>query len=343
MNAFPQLLEGRFEGLHLLSDARTSLRALVGIHSTKFGPALGGTRALATYAGEEDAATDVLRLARGMTYKATLAGLPLGGGKAVIMLPRGPFDRVALFEAFGRAVDSLGGRYITTEDSGTSTADMAVVARTTRHVVGLEGRSGDPSPVTAFGVVRGIEAAAKVALGRSDLQGLKVTVLGVGNVGMNLCRELHQRGAKLYVSDIARERVQQMVEAYGAVPLGEAELYAQEADVFAPCALGGSINDVTVGVLRVRVVAGAANNQLLEPRHGAALARAGITYVPDYAINAGGLINVAQELTGYDPEKAYARASRIHDTIEELLTRARKTGERPEQVADHMVEEKLYG
>ncbi|HLL53273.1 MAG TPA: Glu/Leu/Phe/Val dehydrogenase dimerization domain-containing protein [Myxococcaceae bacterium] len=341
MELFNTLLEGGYEGLHLVSDAKSGLRGLVGIHSTRLGPALGGTRALSTYASEADAIEDVLRLARGMTYKAALAGLPLGGGKGVIMLPRGPFDRARLFEAYGRAVEGLGGRYITSEDAGTSPADMELIRRGTRHVVGMQGRGGDPSPVTAFGVVRGIEAAVRHVFGRQDLKGLRVNVLGVGHVGLALVGELHQRGAKVAVADVAAERVAEAVRRFGATALGVEALVRAEADVYAPCALGGAINDGTVPLLRVKVVAGAANNQLAEPRHGEALAERGIVYVPDYAINAGGLVNVAQELAGYDRQKALDRASRIHDTIAEILRRSQESGMRPEQIADRMVEEKL--
>jgi leucine dehydrogenase len=342
MNLFPSLSEGGFEGLHLLSDSKTGLRALVGLHSTKLGPALGGTRALATYASEEEAIIDVLRLARGMTYKAALAGLPHGGGKAVIMLPKGNFDRAKLFESFGRAVESLGGRYITTEDSGTSPEDMVSVRKHTRFVAGLPGRSGDPSPVTAYGVVRAMEATAKHLFGRAELRGLRVTVLGVGHVGMPLVKELHARGAKVWVSDLNTAAMEHAVRTYGATAVGSAdELHRLEADFFAPCALGGAINDTTLPLLRVKAVVGAANNQLLTPAHGEGLAQRGILYVPDYAANAGGLINVAQEVVGYDREKAYARAATIFDTIEAVLQRAKERGLRPEQVADHLVEERL--
>jgi leucine dehydrogenase len=341
MSSFPQLLAGGFEGLHMMTDARTGLKALIGVHSTKLGPALGGTRALTTYASEHEAITDVLRLARGMTYKAALAGLPHGGGKAVIMLPQGPFDRARLFESFGRAVQSLHGDYITTEDSGTSPEDMEHVRKQTSFAAGLKGKSGDPSPFTAFGVVRGIEAAAKHVWGRTDLKGLKVALLGVGHVGYALARELHQRGAKLWISDVAQERVRATVAEFGATAVSERELLSMEADIYAPCALGGAINDETLPLLKVKVVAGAANNQLKEPRHGQELADRGIVYCPDYAINAGGLINVAQEVVGYDRQKSLADTGRIYDTIATLLARAKETGQRPEQVADQMVEEKL--
>jgi leucine dehydrogenase len=341
MNCFGPMLEGGYESLHHFTDKRTGLRALVALHSTRLGPALGGTRALTTYANEGEAVTDVLRLARGMSYKAALAGIPHGGGKAVLMLPHGWFDRGALFESFGRAVESLQGRYITTEDSGTSPDDMEWVRRGTRHVVGLKATSGDPSPVTAFGVVRGIEAAARHVLGRSDLQGLEVALLGAGHVGSALAAELHQRGAKIRVADLDAARARQVVEKYGATLVGDRELLSLPVDVFAPCALGAVLNDHTVPLLKAKVVAGAANNQLAEPRHGEMLARRGIVYVPDYAINAGGLINVAQEVAGYDRAKALDRAGRIHDTIRELLERAKATSQRPEEVADRMVEERL--
>ncbi len=341
MDHFPRLLEEGFEALHYFSDRATGMRALVGIHSTKLGPALGGTRALQTYETEDAAVLDVLRLARGMTYKAALAGLPHGGGKAVIMLPRGWFDRQRLFQAFGRAVESLGGRYITTEDSGTSPDDMEHVRTATRHVVGLKATSGDPSPVTAYGVVRGMEAVARHLFGSPDLKGLKVTLLGVGHVGFALAGELHRRGVKLFVADLDREKVKRAVDAFGATPVSDHELLTMEADIFAPCALGGTLNDRTIPMLKVKAVAGAANNQLESPRHGQMLAERRIVYVPDYAINAGGLINVAQEVAGYDRQKALERAGRIFDTIDLILTRARQSGLRPEEVADRMVEEKL--
>lgn len=341
MDCFPVMSDGGHEGLHFFSDRKSGLRALVGIHSTKLGPALGGTRALDSYESETAAVVDVLRLARGMTYKAALAGLELGGGKAVIMLPKGYFDRARLFEAFGRAVESLGGRYITTEDSGTSPADMEHVKKGTRHVVGLGATSGDPSPVTAYGVVRGMEAVAKHVLGSADLKGVRVSLLGVGHVGYALAGELHRRGAKLYVADLDKSRAERAAADFGATVLSEEKLLSVEADIFAPCALGAVINDQSLPVLRVKAVAGAANNQLAEPRHGRLLAERGIVYAPDYAINAGGLINVAQELNGYDREKAMARAGGVFDTIDQLLAQAKETGRRPEEVADRMVEARL--
>ncbi len=344
MSLFAGLVDNHHESLHVFCEPVSGLRALVGVHSTKLGPSLGGTRALSSYVSDEAAVTDVLRLSRGMTYKAALAGLKHGGGKAVIMLPPTPLDqsqRKKLFEAFGVAVESLGGRYITTEDSGTSPADMAAVRAKTRHVCGMDDTSGDPSPVTAYGVVRGLEAAAKHVLGSSDLANRTVTVMGVGHVGMALVKELRDRGAQVFVCDLNRPRLEDAVSHLGAVALSEAELLEKEVDIFAPCALGSAINDATLPKLKVKIVGGAANNQLAEPRHGELLASRGIIYLPDYAINAGGLINVAQEILGYDRKVALERAGGIYDTIEALLRRAKETGNRPEEIADRMVEEKL--
>lgn len=343
MNSFDQMLDAGHEALHFFTDRETGLRALVAIHDTTLGPGLGGTRALSTYASESDAIYDVLRLARGMTYKAALAGIDFGGGKAVIWLPRGDFDREALFTSFARAVDTLGGRYITTEDAGTSTADVEVVRRVTKYVVGHTGPggSGDPSPMTAYGVLRGIEAVARRVLGRSDLSGVRVNVQGVGNVGYELCRLLAEQGAVLTVADVDAGRVKRAVEQLGARPASIEEIVGLEADIFAPCALGAVINDRTLPQLKVAAVAGSANNQLTEPRHGVELAKRGIVYVPDYAINAGGLINVAQEWIGYDAAAARARTAKIYDTIDDLLARAARENRRPEEIADSMAEERI--
>ncbi len=341
MSDFSRISELGHESLHRFFDAKTGLRALIGVHSTVLGPSLGGTRALATYESEEAAVFDVLRLSRGMTYKASLAGLALGGGKSVIMLPKGSFDRAALFQAFGRAVNSLGGRYISAEDSGTSPDDMEQVLKHTRHVVGLKAKSGDPSPVTAYGVIRSMEAVAQHLFGKPDLNGKRVTVLGVGHVGFPMVEELSKRGAKVFVSDINAASVEKAVKQCGATALSEKELLSTEADIFSPCALGGGLNDATIPLLKVKAVVGAANNQLLEPRHGEVLAQRGIAYAPDYAVNAGGLINCASEVLGYGREEALARAGKIFDTVVEIFARARKTNARPEVVADAMAEERI--
>ncbi|AKU89678.1 Leu/Phe/Val dehydrogenase [Vulgatibacter incomptus] len=344
MELFKAMSDKAYEAVHFFHDAETGLRAIIAIHDTTFGPALGGARALSTYANEEAALVDALRLARGMTYKAALAGLPLGGGKSVIMLPKTPFDRAALFTAFGRAIESIGGRYITAEDSGTSTEDMDSIRRGTSHVVGLaksRGGSGDPSPFTAFGVLRGIQAVAKFSLGRSDLEGLKVSILGVGHVGFPLARLLKEQGAELWVADINDESVRRAQDELGAKAVPTSDLPGLDVDVFAPCALGGSINDQTLPMLRCKAVVGSANNQLLEERHGVELQKRGIVYAPDYLVNAGGLINVALEVDGYDEKKSRELCSAIYDTMYMILERAKAEGSRPEVVADRIVEERL--
>lgn len=329
--------------VHVRVDAATGLRAIVAIHSTLLGPALGGCRFI-HYDDEASAFTDALRLARGMTSKAALAGLNLGGGKSVILKPRGDFDRPALFRAFGEFIDNLGGRYITAEDSGTSIADMGAIRQRTRHVTGIDpanGGSGDPSPFTALGVRRGIEACVAHRLGRDSLAGVHVAVQGVGHVGYHLCRELHAAGARLTVCDVEAARAERARTEFGATVVANADIFDVAAEVFAPCALGAVLDDQNIPRLRVGIVAGAANNQLAEPRHGEALHARGITYAPDYAINAGGLINVGLEVEGYDPNLARERTLKIRDTIAEVLRRADTEGLPPERVADRMVAERL--
>ena len=336
-----ELLESHDYGeLHLSRDAASGLQAIVAIHDTRLGPAIGGCRFL-HYEAERDAIVDALRLARGMTYKAALAGLPHGGAKSVVLRPQKLFDRAALFRAFGRFLDKLGGRYITAEDSGTGLEDMEVVRMTTKHVVGTGGGSGDPSPFTALGVRRGIEACVKLKLGRDSLTDVQVAVQGVGHVGYHLCRELHAQGAKLTVADIdplKAERAQREFEA-NVVPIDR--IFDVTCDVLAPCALGSALNDETIPRLRALVVAGAANNQLARPDNGDDLHARGILYAPDYAINAGGLINVASEVTGYDEKQARERTMKVYDTIHEIAERSRRTFTPTYRVADTLVEERL--
>jgi leucine dehydrogenase len=330
--------------LHSFHDRDTGLRALAAIHDTRLGPSVGGTRVFA-YASEDEAIFDVVRLARGMTYKAALAGLAHGGGKAVIWTDGKPIaDRTALFRAFGRFVDGLGGRYVTCEDSGTSPADIDVVKSVTKHCLGgsiESGGSGDPSPFTALGVRRGIEAIAHVVLGRQDLKGLHVAIQGVGHVGYPLARELAALGARLTVADIDAARAERCAREFGAELRTVQDIVATECDVYAPCALGGAINDATIDRLRCQVVAGAANNQLQTPEMGRVLQARKIFYAPDYAINAGGLINVAEEFKGYDVEAATAKTMAIYDTIAELAARSLRTGALTAEMADRMVEEIL--
>jgi len=343
MDLFAHLNRYDYGEVHFKLDKATSLRSIVAIHDTRLGPALGGCRFL-HYESEEAAVVDALRLARGMTYKAALAGLADGGGKSVIMRPRGHFDRVALFRAFGKAIDDLRGHYITAEDSGTGLEDMDVIRTVTKHVTGVDvkqGGSGDPSPFTALGVRRGIEACVKVVLGKSSLSGLHIAVQGVGHVGYQLCKELHAVGAKLSVADVDPLKAERAHREFGAQVLPLGDIFDTACDVVAPCALGSALNDETIPRLKAKIVAGAANNQLAEPRHGDDLHARGILYAPDYAINAGGLINVAQEVTGYDEKTAREKTLRIFDTIYEIAERSKRLHAPSYKIADIMVEEKL--
>jgi leucine dehydrogenase len=328
------------EQVSFASDAASGYRGIVAIHNTVLGPALGGTR-FWHYADAAEALRDVLRLSRAMTYKAAVAGLDLGGGKSVIIGDPETADREAVFLAHGRHVEYLGGRYITAEDVGTSPADMAIIRRVTAHVVGLPGKSGDPSPVTAFGVYRGMKACARFRWGRDDLSGKTVAVQGVGHVGYSLCRYLHAEGARLVVTDVAAEKVERAVREFGARAVEPEAIYDVPADIFAPCALGGCINAATVHRLRVEIVAGGANNQLAEERFGDELEARGITYAPDYAINAGGLISVNAELRGWSAEQAHAKAERIYDTILHVLAIAREEGIPSYRAADRLAERRL--
>jgi leucine dehydrogenase len=343
MDVFEQLSSQQYGEVHFRLDEATGMRAIIAIHDTRLGPALGGSRFI-EYASEEAALTDALRLARAMTRKAALARLAHGGGKAVVIKPKHEFDRTALLRSFANFVDTLGGRYITTEDSGTSPEDMQIIRSVTKHVCGFDqhsGGSGDPSPLTALGVRRGIEACAKFALGRSSLEGVHVAVQGVGHVGYSLCKELAAAGAKLTIADVRDELAERAVADFGATLASSSTIHQTVCDVYAPCALGGALNDRTVPELRCPIVAGAANNQLASDRNGDMLLARGILYAPDYAINAGGLINVAQEVVGYDANKVHARVLCIYDTILEISERAKKAHEPPHRIADALVEEIL--
>ncbi|MCS6857115.1 MAG: amino acid dehydrogenase [Sandaracinaceae bacterium] len=349
MQVFRAIESHGFGEAHFACDARLGLRAIIAIHSVARGPALGGCR-FVDYESEEAALIDVLRLARGMTYKAALAQLPLGGGKSVVLRPKGEFDREALFVSFGRFVDALGGRYITAEDSGTSVEDMRAIRKATPHVTGLpieEGGSGDPSPWTALGVRMGIEACVRFALKRESLRGLRIAIQGVGHVGAQLASDLAEGGAELVISDIHPERAKAVAERTGAKILPPESIFDAEVDVFAPCALGAILNDSTISRLRAGIVAGAANNQLAEARHGDLLHERGVLYAPDYAINAGGLINVCEELLArregrpLNPEKIRAQVVSIFDTIMEILERSKKRGVPTHRIADDLAEERL--
>lgn len=322
-------------------DEANGYRGIIAIHSTRLGPALGGTR-FWNYASDRDALFDVLRLSRGMTYKNALAGLPFGGGKSIIIGDNRTKQREELFRSHGRFVETLGGSYLTAEDVGTSTADMEFVLKETRHVAGLANRSGDPSPVTARGVFRAMQAAARHRWGTDEITGRKVALQGCGHVGYYLAKELCEAGAKLIVTDVDGERAERVVGECGAGSVGPEEIYAVEADIFAPCALGGILNDRTIPQLKVEIVTGAANNQLLDARHdGEALAARGILYAPDYAANAGGVINGCIELLNWEQAESRAKVEAIYDTLLEIFQLAETHGIPTYKAADQLAEARL--
>jgi leucine dehydrogenase len=326
-------------------DAATGLRAIIAIHSTALGPAAGGCR-MWPYATTSDAVADVLRLSRGMSYKNAMAELPLGGGKAVIIGDARKAKTSALFEAFGRLVDSLGGRYITAEDVGTTTADMAHVARATRCVAGLGAApgeaGGDPGPKTALGVYLGIQAAVKFRLGRTDLRGVRVAIQGLGGVGRHLCALLAANGAELFVADVQPAAVRRACEQFKARPVAVQEVLALDVDVLSPCALGGVLDAQSIPRLRARIVAGAANNQLAQGQDGTALLAAGVLYAPDYVINAGGIISVSREYhRGASEAQVIADIQAIPARLTEIFERARRENRTTNSVADQMARERL--
>ncbi|HLT58364.1 MAG TPA: Glu/Leu/Phe/Val dehydrogenase dimerization domain-containing protein [Limnochordales bacterium] len=325
-------------------DRATGLRAIVAIHSTRLGPALGGCR-MWPYRDEAEALADVLRLSKAMTYKNAAMDLPLGGGKAVIIGNPRQDKSPALFEAFGRFIERLGGAYITAEDVGTSPDDMVAISRMTTHVAGLPGKSGDPAPMTALGVFNGIKACLAHAFGDDNLRRRRVAVQGVGAVGWHLCTHLHREGAELVVTDVVQDRVHRAVAEFGARAVSPEEIYSVECDVFSPCALGGTMNDDTIPRLRARIVAGSANNQLAEARHARELQERGILYAPDFIINGGGVINVANELApgGYDRERALRQVAGIRDKVARALALAEERGITTHEAALLMAEERLQG
>ncbi len=337
---FARLAEHEHEQVSLYYEPSTGYRGIIAIHSTVLGPALGGTR-FWHYASDVEALVDALRLSRGMTYKAAVAGLNLGGGKSVIIGDHTTTRREPLFRAHGRHVESLKGRYITAEDVGTSPQDMEYIKAETNHVTGLIGRSGDPSPVTAYGVYRGIKACARYRYGSDDLAGKTVALQGCGHVGYHLAKLVHAEGAHLVASDVDPLRVARVVDECQAQGVPPDDIYGVHADVFAPCALGAVINDDTLKVLRVAIVAGAANNQLALERHGDLLEERGITYAPDYVINGGGLINVNAELAGWPPERARAKAGEIYDALLRVFEIARDEGIPTYRAADRLAEERI--
>ncbi|PHR60360.1 MAG: amino acid dehydrogenase [Robiginitomaculum sp.] len=331
------------ESVHVFTDPHSGLKAIIAVHSTKLGPAAGGCR-LWTYDNSELAITDALRLSRGMSYKNAMAGLNLGGGKAVIMRPEGEFDRVKLFASFGRAVQNVGGKYYTAEDVGVSPDDMRVVREHTKFVAGLddgEFASGDPSPVTADGVFRSIELAVGKKLA-SPLKGLRVSVQGLGHVGYDLCRRLHNVGAKLIVTDINTDILKRAEDEFGAKIVAPDDIYEVEADVYAPCALGATINPNTIEQLKVSVIAGAANNQLSIPEMGQILHDEGVLYCPDYVVNGGGIINVAGEIEGnYSKAWVEDKLQGLMGTLVDILDQATASNRSTHLIANEMAQKRI--
>ncbi|MFS0882176.1 branched-chain amino acid dehydrogenase [Metabacillus niabensis] len=343
MEIFNYMENFDYEQLVFCQDKQSGLKAIIAIHDTTLGPALGGTR-MWMYESEEAAIEDALRLARGMTYKNAVAGLNLGGGKTVIIGDPKKDKNEEMFRAFGRYIQGLNGRYITAEDVGTTVEDMDIIHEETDYVTGISpafGSSGNPSPVTAYGVYRGMKAAAKEAFGTDSLKNKKVAIQGVGNVAYHLCKYLHEEGAKLIVTDINKEAIQRAVNAFQAEAVEPNEIYSVDSDIFAPCALGAVLNDVTIPQLKASVIAGAANNQLKEPRHGEIIHQKGIVYAPDYVINAGGVINVADELYGYNRERALKKVENIYNNIESVIEISKRDQIPTSQAADRLAEERI--
>jgi len=334
--------EGYEQVVHF-SDPQSGLKAIIAIHSTELGPALGGTRCY-PYETEEEALVDVLRLAKGMTYKAAAAGLDLGGGKAVIIGDPQRIKSEELLRAYGRFVETLGGRYITAADVGTVLSDMDTVRRESRWVTGCShtyGGSGDPSPVTAFGVLQGMKASALEVFGDASLKDRTVAVQGVGKVGFALCGYLVAEGAKVTIGDINLDNLARAVSTHGVETTSLDDIHKMEADIFAPCALGGGINDDTINEFNCKIIAGAANNVLARPEHGDKLRDLGILYAPDFVINAGGLINVEDELRGYDRERAMQKVTGIYKAMQLIYGLAKERGISTAQAAEEYAESRI--
>jgi len=334
-----------YEQVVFSHEGTSGLRAIIAIHSTRLGPALGGTR-FYPYGNEDEAIEDVLRLARGMTYKAAAAGLDLGGGKAVIIGNPAVDKSEALLRSYARFVESLGGRYITAEDVGTTQADMDLIRRETRFVTGVSeelGGSGDPSAATAYGVRWAMKAVARYLWGTTSLEGRHVAVSGVGKVGTHLVGDLVEEGARVTVADVVPAAVERVVRQFGAEPVAVEKAHAVDCDIYSPCALGGALNASTIPELRCAAVVGSANNQLAEPSCADLLHEANVLYATDYVVNAGGLINIAEELgpRGYHRERAYAAVRRVGDNIERVLAIADADGITTAAAADRLAERRI--
>ena len=343
MNALTEMSKYGHERVLFINNEKAGLKAIIAVHNTNLGPAIGGCR-LFPYASYDDALFDVLRLSRGMSHKNAVAGLAHGGGKGVIIAD--PSQKTeAMFEAFAEAVNELGGKYITAEDVNTTCDDAMVMLRKTNHICGLPMNSGDPSPFTSRGVWQGIKATAKVALGTDSLEGLTIAVQGLGKVGYGLCKLLHESGAKLIIANRSnKEMAEKAVEEFGAVIVPTNEIYTQECDIFSPNAMGAILNPNTIPLLKCKAVAGGANNQILDDASGLALKARGIYYAPDFVINGGGVINAAAEVDGpYNKDAVIAKVDKIYDSIEHILSESKKTGEPEGVIATRYAESIIYG
>lgn len=342
MNAMEEMSKFRHEKVLFVNNEKAGLKAIIAVHNTNLGPAIGGCR-LWPYESYDAALFDVLRLSRGMSHKNAVAGLPHGGGKGVIIAD--PVQKTeAMFEAFAEAVEALGGCYITAEDVNTDCDDALVMLRKTKHICGLPQNSGDPSPFTARGVWQGIKATAKVALGRDSLEGVTITVQGLGKVGYDLCRYLHRDGAKLYVGNRSNKAaLERAADEFGATIIPTDAVMSQECDILAPCALGAILNPTTIPALRCKAVAGAANNQILDEASGLALKARGIYYAPDFVINGGGVINAAAEVDGpYDEKAVLEKVDNIYNSVEHILSESKRTGEPEGVIATRYAESLIY-
>ena len=332
------------EQILFCNDNATGLKAIIAIHNTVLGPSLGGTR-MWNYNNEMEALHDVLRLSRGMTYKSSVAGLNLGGGKAVIIGDAKKIKNEALLRRFGKFVNSLGGKYITAEDVAMTSRDMEIIKMETDYVSGLPenmGGSGDPSPVTAYGVYVSMKASAKETWGSDSLSGKKVLVQGIGHVGEVLVSHLTKEGAKVYINDISEERLKAVADKYKAEVVAADKMFDLDIDIYAPCALGATVNDDTLNRLKCKIICGAANNQLADEKvHGALVAKKGILYAPDFVVNAGGIINVFYELEGYNRERALSHAEKIYETTFNLFQLAKKENILTYQAANKLGEQRI--
>ena len=343
MNAMTEMSKYRHEKVLFVNNEKAGLKAIIAVHNTNLGPAIGGCR-LWNYNSYDDALFDVLRLSRGMSHKNAVAGLPHGGGKGVIIAD--PSQKTeAMFEAFAEAVNNLGGDYITAEDVNTTCDDAMIMLRKTKHICGLPMNSGDPSPFTARGTWQGIKATAKVVLGTDSLDGLTIAVQGLGKVGYDLCRLLHESGAKLIIANRSNKAMaEKAIAEFGAKIVPTEEIFAQECDIFSPNAMGAIINPTTIPMLKCKAVAGAANNQILDEASGLALKARGIFYAPDFVINGGGVINAAAEVDGpYNKEAVLEKVDNIYNSIERILSESKQTGEPEGVIATRYAESLIYG